>query len=74
MKSGSTQPIRDRLQKIYGEAGMIKSLDDKAVVELGENLRAVFPSQRPSSTARAKRTLSKCCRRAASILGTGHAV
>src|SRR5450432_609423 len=42
-----SRPLKDMLKKIYGEDETIQSLDDKDVVELGENLRRGIPIATP---------------------------
>jgi DNA-directed RNA polymerase subunit beta len=47
LRKGDTKPLRAKLKEIYGEDETIGSLDDKGVVELGENLRRGVPIATP---------------------------
>jgi DNA-directed RNA polymerase subunit beta len=42
-----TKPLKDTLKKVYGDDETIKSLDDKGLVELGNNLRPGVPIATP---------------------------
>jgi DNA-directed RNA polymerase subunit beta len=42
-----TKPLKETLKKIYGDDETIKSLDEKAIVELGTNLRHGVPIATP---------------------------
>ena len=42
-----TRPLKDTLKKIYGDDETIKSLDEKGLVELGNNLRHGVPIATP---------------------------
>ena len=42
-----TRPLKDTLKKVYGDDETIKSLDDKGIVELGNNLRRGVPIATP---------------------------
>ncbi|MFZ5693890.1 MAG: DNA-directed RNA polymerase subunit beta [Pseudomonadota bacterium] len=42
-----TKPLKETLKKIYGDDETIKSLDEKAIVELGTNLRNGVPIATP---------------------------
>jgi DNA-directed RNA polymerase subunit beta len=46
-RKGDVKPLRSKLKEIYGEHETIQSLDDKDVVELGENLRRGIPIATP---------------------------
>ena len=60
-KSEDVKPLRDTLKQIYGDDEISRSsLDDDEIVELGENLRPACRSRRRCSTARARRTSSRC--------------
>ena len=47
LKNGNAKPLRDKLNDIYGKHGTIQALDDKSLVELGENLRRGVPIATP---------------------------
>jgi DNA-directed RNA polymerase subunit beta len=47
MRKGDVKPLRSKLNEIYGVNETIQSLDDKDVVELGENLRRGIPIATP---------------------------
>jgi len=47
MKNGNAKPLRDKLNDIYGKHDTIQALDDKSLVELGENLRKGVPIATP---------------------------
>ena len=47
MRSNDAKPLRGKLKEIYGEDETIKALDDKSLVELGENLRRGVPIATP---------------------------
>jgi DNA-directed RNA polymerase subunit beta len=48
MRQGDVQPLRDKLEDIYGkDEETIASLDDASLVELGENLRRGVPIATP---------------------------
>ena len=47
MKNGNAKPLRDKLNDIYGKHETIQALDDKSLVELGENLRKGVPIATP---------------------------
>jgi DNA-directed RNA polymerase subunit beta len=47
MRKGDVKPLRAKLKEIYGANETIQSLDDKDVVELGENLRRGIPIATP---------------------------
>jgi DNA-directed RNA polymerase subunit beta len=47
MRKGDVKPLRAKLKEIYGVDETIQSLDDKDVVELGENLRRGIPIATP---------------------------
>jgi DNA-directed RNA polymerase subunit beta len=47
LRKGDVKPLRAKLKDIYGEDETILSLDDKDVVELGENLRRGIPIATP---------------------------
>jgi DNA-directed RNA polymerase subunit beta len=42
-----SRPLKDTLKKVYGDDETIKSLDEKAIVELGSNLRHGVPIATP---------------------------
>jgi DNA-directed RNA polymerase subunit beta len=42
-----TKPLKETLRKVYGDDETIKSLDDKGLVELGNNLRPGVPIATP---------------------------
>ena len=42
-----TRPLKDTLKKVYGDDETIKSLDEKGIVELGNNLRHGVPIATP---------------------------
>ncbi len=42
-----TKPLKETLKKVYGDDETIKSLDDKGLVELGNNLRPGVPIATP---------------------------
>jgi DNA-directed RNA polymerase subunit beta len=47
LRKGDVKPLRSKLKEIYGANETIQSLDDKDVVELGENLRRGIPIATP---------------------------
>jgi DNA-directed RNA polymerase subunit beta len=47
LRKGDVKPLRSKLKEIYGADETIQSLDDKGVVELGENLRRGIPIATP---------------------------
>jgi DNA-directed RNA polymerase subunit beta len=47
LRKGDVKPLRSKLKEIYGADETIQSLDDKDVVELGENLRRGIPIATP---------------------------
>jgi DNA-directed RNA polymerase subunit beta len=47
MRKGDVKPLRTKLKEIYGANETIQSLDDKDLVELGENLRRGIPIATP---------------------------
>jgi len=47
LRKGDVKPLRSKLKEIYGAEETIQSLDDKGVVELGENLRRGIPIATP---------------------------
>ncbi|MBM3607025.1 MAG: DNA-directed RNA polymerase subunit beta [Alphaproteobacteria bacterium] len=47
MKNGNAKPLRDKLATIYGDAAVVKDLDDEALLELGANLRRGVPVATP---------------------------
>jgi DNA-directed RNA polymerase subunit beta len=47
MRKGDVKPLRAKLKEIYGVNETIQELDDKDVVELGENLRRGIPIATP---------------------------
>ncbi|MDH7794418.1 MULTISPECIES: DNA-directed RNA polymerase subunit beta [unclassified Beijerinckia] len=47
LKDGNVRPLRDKLTEIYGKDETVKSLDDKSLVELGQNLRRGVPIATP---------------------------
>ena len=47
MRSNDPQALRGKLKEIYGEDETIKALDDKSLVELGQNLRRGVPIATP---------------------------
>jgi DNA-directed RNA polymerase subunit beta len=47
MAQGNTKPLKDTLGKIYGKDETIASLDDKGLIELGNNLRRGVPMATP---------------------------
>jgi DNA-directed RNA polymerase subunit beta len=47
LRDKHSKPLRDKLIQIYGAKSQIMSLDDEAVVELGENLRRGVPVATP---------------------------
>jgi DNA-directed RNA polymerase subunit beta len=47
MRKGDVKPLRAKLKEIYGVNETIQDLDDKDVVELGENLRRGIPIATP---------------------------
>jgi DNA-directed RNA polymerase subunit beta len=47
LRKGDVKPLRAKLKEIYGADETIQSLDDKDVVELGENLRRGIPIATP---------------------------
>ena len=47
MRKGDVKPLRSKLKEIYGVNETIQELDDKDVVELGENLRRGIPIATP---------------------------
>src|SRR5271154_6225906 len=47
LRKGDVKPLRSKLKEIYGANETILSLDDKDVVELGENLRRGIPIATP---------------------------
>jgi DNA-directed RNA polymerase subunit beta len=47
LRTKNTKPLRDKLVEIYGEDDGLTALDDKQVVELGENLRRGVPIATP---------------------------
>jgi DNA-directed RNA polymerase subunit beta len=47
MRNGDVKPLRAKLKDIYGNDETIQSLDEKDVVELGENLRRGIPIATP---------------------------
>jgi DNA-directed RNA polymerase subunit beta len=47
LRRGDSKPLRSTLTGIYGENETIQSLDDKGLVELGENLRRGVPIATP---------------------------
>ncbi len=48
LRHGDMQPLRDKLGQIYGKDDpTVASLDDKAMIELGENLRRGVPIATP---------------------------
>ena len=47
MRKGDAKPLRAKLKEIYGANETIQNLDDKDVVELGENLRRGIPIATP---------------------------
>jgi DNA-directed RNA polymerase subunit beta len=46
-RKGDVKPLRGKLKEIYGDHETIQSLDDRDVVELGENLRRGIPIATP---------------------------
>ena len=46
-RRGDVKPLRAKLNEIYGAHDTIQSLDDKGLVELGENLRRGIPIATP---------------------------
>ncbi len=47
LRSHDIQPLRDKLNQIYGKNETVQSLDDGALVELGQNLRRGVPIATP---------------------------
>ncbi len=47
MRQQDIKPLRDKLTDIYGDAALIKSMDDPSIVELGDNLRRGVPIATP---------------------------
>ena len=47
MRKGDVKPLRSKLKEIYGANETIQDLDDRDVVELGENLRRGIPIATP---------------------------
>src|SRR5476649_1181350 len=47
LRKGDVKPLRSKLKEIYGANETIQSLDDKDLVELGENLRRGIPIATP---------------------------
>jgi DNA-directed RNA polymerase subunit beta len=47
LRKGDVKPLRSKLKEVYGVNETIQSLDDKEVVELGENLRRGIPIATP---------------------------
>ncbi|HEV2570132.1 DNA-directed RNA polymerase subunit beta [Methylocella sp. CPCC 101449] len=47
LRDGNVKPLRDKLGEIYGKDETVKSLDDKSLVELGQNLRRGVPIATP---------------------------
>ena len=47
MRNGNAKPLREKLNDIYGKHDSIQALDDKSLVELGENLRKGVPIATP---------------------------
>jgi DNA-directed RNA polymerase subunit beta len=47
LRKGDVKPLRSKLKEIYGANETIQSLDEKEVVELGENLRRGIPIATP---------------------------
>ncbi|MDF2118147.1 DNA-directed RNA polymerase subunit beta [Roseiarcaceae bacterium H3SJ34-1] len=47
MRNGNAKPLREKLNDIYGKHDTIQALDDKSLVELGENLRKGVPIATP---------------------------
>jgi DNA-directed RNA polymerase subunit beta len=47
MRAQEIEPLKQKLNQIYGENDTIKALDDEALVELGQNLRRGVPIATP---------------------------
>ena len=47
MRSGDSQPLRNKLIDIYGSDEVVKDLDDASLAEMGENLRRGVPIATP---------------------------
>jgi len=47
LKNGDAKPLRKKLLDIYGDDETIRSLDDREMAELGENLRRGVPIATP---------------------------
>src|SRR5947199_9693537 len=47
LRNHDVQPLRSKLNQIYGRNETVQSLDDQALVELGENLRRGVPIATP---------------------------
>jgi len=47
MRLAEIEPLKQKLNQIYGENETIKALDDEALVELGQNLRRGVPISTP---------------------------
>ncbi|MBV1704182.1 MAG: DNA-directed RNA polymerase subunit beta, partial [Hyphomicrobiales bacterium] len=47
LKSGDARPMRSKMKEVYGEEPAVKSLDDRAMADLGDKLRRGVPIATP---------------------------
>jgi hypothetical protein len=58
--TSNVKPLRDEMNRIYGKHDELQSLDDSRFWKRRRTSAAAFRSQRPSSTARVRKTSPPC--------------